>query len=157
MSGVIVTGAASGIGRACAEVLVGDGRPVALWDQNPAVVEVAAELGMTGVALDVTDEAAVADAIEASAAALDGVDGFVHAAGVIGVEPLGALTATLWDRVVDINLRAHALLVQALLPHLREASGAAVVGIASIEGLVGNAMIPAYCASKAGMLGLTQK
>ncbi|HEX2578216.1 MAG TPA: SDR family NAD(P)-dependent oxidoreductase [Aquihabitans sp.] len=156
MSGVVITGGASGIGRACAEVLVGDGRAVALWDRSEAVVDVAAELGMTGVAVDVTDDDAIADAVEASAAALDGVDGLVHAAGTVSVDPLGALDADLWDAVVDVNLRAHALVAQALLPHLREASGAAIVGISSIEGLVGNAAIPAYCASKAGLLGLTR-
>ena len=156
MSGVVITGGASGIGRACAEVLVGDGRSVTLWDRSPSVIEVAAGLGMTGVALDVTDDAAVAAAVTESAAALGGVDGFVHAAGTVSVDPLGSLDATLWDAVVDVNLRAHALLVQALLPHLREATGAAVVGISSIEALVGNAAIPAYCASKAGLLGLTR-
>lgn len=156
MSGVVITGGASGIGRACAQVLVGDGRAVALWDRSPSVVEAAAELGMFGVALDVTDDSAVAGAVEASAAALGGIDGFVHAAGVVAVDPLGALTPDGWDGVLDVNLRAHALLVQALLPHLREATGAAVVGVASIEGLVGNAMIPSYCASKAGLLGLTR-
>ncbi|HTO00414.1 MAG TPA: SDR family oxidoreductase [Microthrixaceae bacterium] len=156
MSGVIVTGAASGIGRACAEVLVGDGRTVALWDISPAVLEVADSLGMSAVTLDVTDEAAVAKAVEESAAALGGVNGFVHAAGAVGVDPIGSLTVELWDVVVDVNLRAHAMITQALLPHLREAKGASIVGISSIEGLVGNAAIPAYCASKAGLLGLTR-
>jgi NAD(P)-dependent dehydrogenase (short-subunit alcohol dehydrogenase family) len=80
----------------------------------------------------------------------------VHAAGTVSVDPLGALSASVWDAVVDVNLRAHALLVQALLPHLRAATDAAIVGISSIEGLVGNAAVPAYCASKAGLLGLTR-
>lgn len=156
MSGVVVTGAASGIGRACAEVLVGDGRPVALWDRDAAVHDVAESLGMTAVVLDVTDPAAVDGAVIDSVAALGGVDGFVHAAGAVGVDPIGSLDADKWDGIVDVNLRAHALITQALLPHLRAAQGAAVVGISSIEALVGNAAIPAYCASKAGLLGLTR-
>jgi NAD(P)-dependent dehydrogenase (short-subunit alcohol dehydrogenase family) len=156
VSGVVVTGGASGIGRACAEVLVAEGRSVALWDRSPSVVDVAAGLGMTGVALDVTDGVAVSKAAEESAAALGGVDGVVHAAGMVSVDPLGALTPALWDAVLDVNLRAHALVVQALLPHLRQASNAAIVGIASIEAIVGNGAIPAYCASKAGLLGLTR-
>ena len=89
-------------------------------------------------------------------AALGGVDGFVHAAGIVSVDPVGSLTAALWDSVLDVNLRAHALIVQALLPALQQATNAAVVGISSIEGLVGNGAIPAYCASKAGLLGLTR-
>jgi NAD(P)-dependent dehydrogenase (short-subunit alcohol dehydrogenase family) len=156
VSGVVVTGGASGIGRACAEVLVADGRPVVLWDRSPEVAEVAATLGMTGVEVDVTDDDAVAAAVATTAAAVDEVGGLVHAAGVVGVDPLGSLTRATWDAVVDVNLRAHALVAQALLPHLRGVPGAAIVGISSIEGLVGNAAIPAYCASKAGLLGLTR-
>lgn len=156
MSGVIVTGAASGIGRACAEVLVEDGTAVALWDVSDAVVEVAASLGMTGIALDVTDEAAVAAGVETSIGALGGIDGLVHAAGTVSVDPIGSLTADLWDSVLDVNLRAHALIVQAILPSLRASANASIVGIASIEGLVGNGAIPAYCASKAGLIGLTR-
>jgi NAD(P)-dependent dehydrogenase (short-subunit alcohol dehydrogenase family) len=153
---VVVTGAASGIGHACAEVLVGEGRPASLWDSSPAVLEVGEALGMSAFIVDVTDEAAVTSAVDASAEAMQGIDGLVHAAGRVSVDPVGALTAPLWDAVVDVNLRAHALIVQALLPHLRVASDPAIVGISSIEAIVGNGAIPAYCASKAGLLGLTR-
>jgi NAD(P)-dependent dehydrogenase (short-subunit alcohol dehydrogenase family) len=156
MSGVVVTGGASGIGLACAEALLADGRKVALWDLNPNVAEVASARGMTGIVVDVTDDDAVAAATEASIAALDGIDGLVHAAGMVSVDPIGALTAPLWDAVLNVNLRAQALIVQALLPQLRAARDPAVVGISSIEGLVGSGAIPAYCASKAGLLGLTR-
>jgi NAD(P)-dependent dehydrogenase (short-subunit alcohol dehydrogenase family) len=156
MTGVVVTGGASGIGRACAEALLADGRPVALWDLAESVTEVAAQIGAHGIILDVTDEDAVASAVERSAAALGGINGLVHAAGTLSVDPIGQLTADLWDKVLDVNLRSHALIVQALLPYLRTASDAAIVGISSIEGLVGSGAIPAYCASKAGLLGLTR-
>jgi NAD(P)-dependent dehydrogenase (short-subunit alcohol dehydrogenase family) len=129
---------------------------VCLWDLSPSVTEVAEAMGMTGVALDVTDDAAVAAAVQQSVTAMGGVDGLVHAAGTVSVDPIGQLTAELWDKVLDVNLRAHALIVQALLPSLREAANAAVVGISSIEGLVGSGAVPAYCASKAGLLGLTR-
>jgi NAD(P)-dependent dehydrogenase (short-subunit alcohol dehydrogenase family) len=156
MSGVVVTGGASGIGLACAEVLVAEGRQVCLWDLQPGVVDVAGKLGVPGRQIDVTDNDAVADAVEAAAAACGGIDGLVHAAGVVRVESLGTLTADLWDAVVDVNLRAYPLLSQAMLGHLRAAKDAAIVGISSIEGLVGNGAIPAYCASKAGLLGVTR-
>lgn len=154
MTGVIVTGAASGIGRACAEALVAEGRKVALWDRSPTVLDVATALGMPGSLVDVTADltAPVAEA----AAALDGIDGLVHAAGAVAVEPVGSYTSDSWDAILDVNLRAHALLVQHLLPHLRQATNPSVVGIASIEGLRANPFIPAYCASKAGMIGLTR-
>jgi NAD(P)-dependent dehydrogenase (short-subunit alcohol dehydrogenase family) len=156
MSGVVVTGAASGIGLACAEVLMAEDRPVAFWDISPSVVEVAESRGMTGIAVDVTDDEAVATAVARSAEAMDGIDGLVHAAGRVSTDAVGTLSADRWDAVVDVNLRAHALIVQALLAHLRQAEHAAIVAISSIEALVGNAAIPAYCASKAGLLGLTR-
>lgn len=160
MSGVIVTGGGSGIGRATAEALIADGRRVALWDIAPAVQEVAAELGMPGFLVDVSDDAALPDAVAAAVDALDGVDGLVHAAGRVLAEPVGAYTGDSWDAVLDVNLRAQAMLVQLLLPQLelaaREGRSPAVVGISSIEGLVANPFIPAYCASKAGLLGLTR-
>jgi NAD(P)-dependent dehydrogenase (short-subunit alcohol dehydrogenase family) len=155
MSGVIVTGAASGIGRACAEVLVSQGVSVSLWDIASSVLEVAEGLGQHGAVVDCsgTDYSAP---VAAAAAALGGLDGLVHAAGRVAVEPIGELTAESWDAVVDINLRTHALLTQEMLPWLRQSSNASVVGIASIEGIRANPYIPSYVASKAGMIGLTK-
>jgi NAD(P)-dependent dehydrogenase (short-subunit alcohol dehydrogenase family) len=154
MTGVIVTGAASGIGRACAEVLVAEGVRVALWDVTPSVLDVAATLGMPGEVVDVTGD--LRGPVATAAAALEGLRGLVHAAGRVAVEPVGAFTADSWDAVVDVNLRAHALLVQEMLPWLQQADNASVVAIASIEGMAANPWIPAYCASKAGLLGLTR-
>ena len=160
MAGVIVTGAASGIGRACAETLAAEGRRVALWDIATEVVAVADALGMPYAVVDVCDVAALAAAADAAVAVLDGVDGLVHAAGRVIPEPVGNYTEESWDAVLDVNLRAQAMLVQILLPHLLDAARAggepAVVGISSIEGLTANPFIPAYCASKAGLLGLTR-
>ena len=162
MSGVIVTGAASGIGRACAEALAAEGRRVALWDIAPGVAGVADSLGMPHSVVDVCDATAMAAAVDVAVAALDGVDGLVHAAGRVIPEPVGTYTEESWDAVLDVNLRAQAMLVQLLLPYLRAAAtrgdsgGPAVVGISSIEGLTANPFIPAYCASKAGLLGLTR-
>lgn len=154
MSGIIVTGAASGIGRACAELLVAEGQQVALWDLSPSVLQVAADLGMPGTVLDVAGD--VSAGVAAAAAALGGLHGMVHSAGRVAVEPVGDFTADSWDAVLDVNLRAHALLVQEMLPWLRQATNASVVAISSIEGLAANPWIPAYCASKAGLLGLTR-
>lgn len=160
MGGVVVTGAASGIGLASAQALVAEGHTVALWDNAPGVVEVADRLGMTGTVVDVCDTTAMQTAVDAAGEAMDGIAGLVHAAGRVNAEPVGAYTAESWDAVLDVNLRAQALLVQMLLPHLErsaQAGGApAIVGIASIEGLAANPFIPAYCASKAGLLGMTR-
>jgi len=157
---VVVTGGASGIGRASARALAGQGRGVALWDLDGdrATAEAATIAGdfdveAHGAMVDVTDAASFGAAIDASRAVVGPIGGLVHAAGVVRAENLGLLDEQLWDAVLDVNLRAFPLLVQALLPELRSVSGAAVVGIASIEGWIGNAAIPAYCASKAGVLG----
>ena len=99
MSGVVVTGAASGIGRACAEALVDDGREVALWDIAPDVAEVADGLGMPSAVVDVCDLAAMQAAVEAADRDLEGIDGLVHAAGRVTVEPVGAYTEDSWDAV----------------------------------------------------------
>ena len=154
MSGVIVTGAGSGIGLSTAEVLVEQGVRVTLWDVAPGVAEHAERLGMPYEVVDVSGD--LGSPVARAAEALDGLDGLVHAAGTVAVEPVGAFTADSWDAVLDLNLRAHALLVQLMHPFLQQSSNASVVGIASIEGLVASAWIPAYCASKAGMLGLTR-
>jgi NAD(P)-dependent dehydrogenase (short-subunit alcohol dehydrogenase family) len=160
MSGVVVTGAASGIGRASAEALVADGRKVALWDIAPEVTAVADGLGMPGAVVDVCDAAAMQAAVGAADELLGGIDGLVHAAGIVAAEPVGAYTQESWDAVLDVNLRAQALLVQLLLGHLEKSAkagaGPAIVGISSIEGLSANPYIPAYCASKAGLLGMTR-
>lgn len=160
MAGVIVTGAASGIGRACAEALVAEGRRVALWDVSTDVAAVADQLGAAYAVVDVCDMGELAAAVGTAAHELSGIDGLVHAAGRVSPEPVGMFTEQSWDAILDVNLRAHAMLTQSLLPHLRDSVRAggrpAIVGIASIEGLQANPFIPAYCASKAGLIGLTR-
>ena len=115
---------------------------------------------MPSAVVDVCDTAAMQSAIDAADQALGGIDGLVHAAGRVAAEPVGAYTQESWDAVLDVNLRAQALLVQLLLPHLEQSAkagaGPAIVGISSIEGLAANPFIPAYCASKAGLLGMTR-
>jgi NAD(P)-dependent dehydrogenase (short-subunit alcohol dehydrogenase family) len=109
-----------------------------------------------GVTIDVTDGSAFPAAVAATRDALGSIGGLVHAAGIAGPAAISDLDEAAWDRVLNVNLRAHALLTKAILDDLRRHEGSAIVGIASIEGLVGQAFIPAYCSSKAGLLGLTR-
>ena len=161
-SGVVVTGGASGIGRATALALAEAGRPVALWDINADGVESVARevaaLGVTGagVHVDVSDPASLEAAATATRDSLPSIGGVVHAAGIVVAEPIGSVIWDHWTRVLDINLTAHARIVQLLLDDLRAHEGSAIVGIASIEAVIGHFAIPAYCSSKAGLVGLTR-
>jgi NAD(P)-dependent dehydrogenase (short-subunit alcohol dehydrogenase family) len=159
-SGVIITGGAAGIGRASADAVAAQGRAVAIWDLDAEGAENAAReiSGLHGVAtfglgIDVTRTDELAAAVSASRTAIGRLGGLVHAAGTVRGQTIGDLDDAGWDFVLNVNLRAFPMLVQAMYDDLVAAPGAAVVGIASIEGWVGNAAIPAYCASKAGMLG----
>jgi NAD(P)-dependent dehydrogenase (short-subunit alcohol dehydrogenase family) len=162
-SGVVVTGAASGIGRACAEVLAASRRPVALWDINQEAAcklagELSAEHGVVAVGLrvDVEDPAAIRAAAAASREAIGAIGGLVHAAGMVLQMPVADTEVEAWDRLMNVNLRALLLAVQALLPDLEQTGHGAVVGIASINATLGNGLIPAYSASKGGMISLVR-
>ena len=162
-TGVVVTGGASGIGRACARALAEVGRPVSLWDLNgegaaEAAASIAAgcEVATHSVGLDVTDRAAVDDAVAASREALGTIGGLVHAAGIVSSMDIDHLTEEIWDSVIGVNLRAEVFVAQALLADLRNHEGSAIVGIGSIMSVVGNPMIPSYTASKHGVVGLTK-
>lgn len=160
---VVVTGGASGIGLASARALAAVGRPVALWDLNASGCKAGAEalareygVATVGVAVDLRDPLAIPPALAQTRAALETIGGLVHAAGVVATVPVDEITAESWDAVLDVNLRAMVLLVRALLPDLRASRGSAVVGIASVNATLGNAAIPAYSASKGGLLSLVR-
>lgn len=160
---VIVTGGASGIGLASVEALAEVGRPVAVWDLDAdrtraVAADVAARFGVAavGVGVDLRDPAAIAPALAETRAALPPLGGLVHSAGVVMQTGVEGLTAENWDAVLDVNLRAFALIVQAALPDLAANSGSAVVGIASMNATLGSGMVPAYSASKGGMLSLVR-
>jgi NAD(P)-dependent dehydrogenase (short-subunit alcohol dehydrogenase family) len=158
-TGVIVTGGASGIGKACAEALAEVGRPVAIWDLNgQGAKEVAASLDVPaiGLGVDVRDQVALESALTETRGALPSIGGLVHAAGMVVPAAVGSIEWDKWQAVLDVNLTAHARITQLILDDLRANPGSAVVGIASIEGIIGHGAIPSYCSSKSGLIGLTR-
>jgi NAD(P)-dependent dehydrogenase (short-subunit alcohol dehydrogenase family) len=162
-TGVVVTGGGSGIGRACALAVAAVGRPVALWDVDgpgaTATGRTATDLGVASIAVtvDVTDADAVARAHDDTVAAIGPPGGLVHAAGIVRPAIDAAVDLDTWDDVLAVNLRAAGLLVNTLLESFRASGpGSAIVGISSIEGLIGHGFIPSYVASKHGLIGLVR-
>jgi NAD(P)-dependent dehydrogenase (short-subunit alcohol dehydrogenase family) len=161
-TGVVVTGGASGMGLASARALAAVGRPIALWDlqgkrADAAATQIAEEHGVptAAVRIDVTDTKALGEAVRSAVDSLGSVGGLVHAAGVPDPIDIELVTEDDWDRLMAVNLRAFAMIVRTLAPHLRASgNGAAIVGIASIHGIIASPVNPAYAASKAGLLGV---
>ena len=162
-TGVIVTGGASGLGRACADALAAVGRPVSIWDldaerASAAAKEIHAATGVVaeGVAVDVRDPEALAGAIESARQHLPSIGGLVHAAGVVDTDSVDGLTAEGWDAGINVHVRPLALLVRDLLPDLARQPGSAIVGFASINATLGNATNPIYSAAKGAVLSLVR-
>jgi NAD(P)-dependent dehydrogenase (short-subunit alcohol dehydrogenase family) len=142
----VVTGAASGIGAACAERLTAEGA-------RSVTVDVTGDVDHL---LDVRDEAAVTAAFASVVDDLGRVDVVVHAAGVAGGGPVHLLDAEEWDRVVDINLKGTFLVDKAASVHMLAQGHGSIINIASIEGLEGTEGGSAYNASKGGVVMLTK-
>ncbi len=162
-TGVVITGGASGIGRAAAKALAEVGRPVAIWDvETERAISVARKIAdeygvpTSAAGLDVRETENFPATISAARKDLGTIGGLVHSAGVSHPVPVEELDEESWDLVLNVNLRAHALLVRALLADFRSHPGSAIVGIASINAILGNGANPAYGASKAGLLALTR-
>ncbi|WP_020500478.1 SDR family NAD(P)-dependent oxidoreductase [Sciscionella marina] len=158
-SPVLVTGGASGIGAACARLLAARGRPVVLWDRDErglAVVAGQLEVPVQTTAIDVSEVDGYPAALDTARSVVGRIGGFVHAAGIVDSGPLTELDPAEWRRVLDVNLTAYGYLSAALEEDLRALPGSAVVGISSINAALGQGGIPAYSASKAGLLGLTR-
>ncbi len=155
----VITGGARGIGLAIARRAVESGATVALWDMDAqAGAEAAAALGRASShALDLTDEAAIGQALAATLAAHGRVDILVNNAGITGGNaPSWELPTAEWRRVIEVNLIAPYLVARALVPGMIAAGYGRVVNIASIAGKEGNPNASHYSASKAGLIGFTK-
>ena len=160
---VLVTGAASGMGRATAQVFGAEGANVAVTDFSSdgahAVARQIIDAGGSARAwrLDVADKDDIGVVVEATVQHFGGLDIVINNAGISGFMPIDDPNYdALWDRMVAVLLTAHQRVVRAALPHLRRSASPRIVNIASTEGLGATTFDSAYSAAKAGVIGLTR-
>ena len=153
---VIVTGAGTGLGAAVARRLARDGASVVLVGRRRDPIErVAAATGQTFVVADASTEEGVERIVAATVDAHGGIDGLVLNAGVMLPGTVAEASVDDWRATLDVNLTGPFLLARAALPQLLERQGS-VVSVASIAALRAGPGMAAYCASKAGLVLLTQ-
>jgi len=162
---VLITGAAGGIGAACARRLAADGAKLVLADLDGAGAErLAAELGQVAVRADVTLREDIERIVDEPYRRWGRLDVLFNNAGVIRVQPMLEVTAEEWDRVINVNLRAVFFVLQAVARRMlqqdpipdSELRGKLIqtASIASYRG--GNPLMTPYSASKAGVVSLTR-
>ena len=158
----LVTGATSGIGRACALRLAADGFAVVVGGRSAeraaeVVDEITAGGGTATTALGDVAESGYGDAAVAATVAAHGrLDVLVNAAGVITRSDAEGTTDDEWHRVMSTNVDGLFRASRAALPAIRAAGGGTIVNISSTNGLVGGAGLAAYCASKGAVTNLTR-
>ena len=158
----VVTGGARGIGEAIGRKLAGEGAAIAVCDvMLEGAQKTADELAKLGVkakayAVNVTDGKQVPEVCEKVVADFGRVDILVNNAGITRDNLLLRMSEADWDLVLDVNLKGAFLFTKALVPAMMKQRGGAIVNIASIVGVMGNAGQANYSASKAGMIGLTK-
>ena len=157
----IITGAASGMGRAMARLFAAEGARVAVTDLDLSACEkVARECGdgARAYALDVSDKGAIEATVGQIAADFGGIDILVNNAGVSSFCSLDADEEyeEIWHRALTVMLTAHQRMVRVALPHLRKSDAARILNIASTEGLGATPGDTPYVAAKTGVTGLTR-
>ena len=157
----IVTGAASGIGRATALRLASEGAAVACFDLAEAVHETAAAIGEAGgsalaVVADVSDESGVATAVAEATTKVGPATILANVAGVLRFAITHEASVDDFDLMVRVNLRGPFLMCRAVLPGMLEAGGGAIVNVASSAGMFGQAYNAGYAASKGGVAMMTR-
>ena len=159
---MVITGAAQGIGEACARRLVRDGAAVALWDvADDAGQRLADALTQAGARAfyqhcNVADKAQVDAALAATLAHFGAVHGLVNNAGIFKAAAFLDITEADWDAVLDINLKGSFLVGQAVARELVKGGGGTVVNMSSVNGTLAIPSIASYNASKGGVNQLTR-
>lgn len=155
---LVVTGAASGIGKATAQVFARHGASLILLDRTlPSAPEMDGSTEACAASVDITDDEALREAIVQGAKQLDGIDGVVNAAGIHAKGLVGDVDTASFRKVLDVNLTGGYSVVRHALPWLRRCPDATVVNIGSGQSLLPDSPARvAYAASKGGVITLTK-
>lgn len=158
----IVTGASQGIGRETALQLSSIGTSVALASRNKeALTKVETEIRNRGSAAiciptDVSNAVQVDKMIKQTTQQLGPVDLLINNAGVVIRRPITETEETMWDHIVNTNLKGTFLCTKAVLPTMMHRKFGRIVNVSSISGTTGTSQLSAYCASKWGIIGFTK-
>ncbi|HEX6501864.1 MAG TPA: glucose 1-dehydrogenase [Terriglobales bacterium] len=155
----IVTGAGSGIGRACAIALAKEGAQVALVGRRKERIEsVAHEIGKRAFPIpgDVTKTNEINRVLDQTVSRFGPLNFLLNNAGILQIGTAEQISEAQWDRVFNVNVRAVWLFSRAALPHMRSAGGGSIVNVASTLGIVGARNRAAYAASKGAVVLLTK-
>ena len=155
----IVTGAGSGIGRACAIALAKEGARVALVGRRKDHLEkVAGEIGDLAfvISADVSETTEISRLLEETVRQFGGLNFLVNNAGVLHAGDAEQITEEQWDHTFNLNVRSVWLLSRATLPHMRRTGGGSIVNMASVLGVVGARNRAAYAPSKGAIVQLTK-
>ena len=152
----LVTGGGRGIGRGIVNRFLEEGAQVAVVQRKSLDNALEGHPRVAYVQADLSVSSSIATAIEHVVERFGGIDIFVNNAGIMFERTISEILQEEWDLMMAINLRAPLFLTQAALPHMRKRGGGSVINIGSIEGLGANPGHAAYCASKAGIHGMTR-
>ena len=160
MASVLIAGGATGIGLAALRAFRARGDRVVLADLDGAAAQAAVAENLPGAALalqcDLADPLSPARAVERAVEFGGGLDVVFGNAGVLQAAPLAEWTVEQWDRSTAVNLRAPFLLAQAAAPHLVRSGVASMIFTSSTGAFRGHAGMPAYAATKAGLVNLVR-
>lgn len=158
----LITGAASGIGRATALLFAREGAAISIVDLDEvggqAVAQMIGDEGVPAVVVpcDVTQGAECEQAVQQTIGELGGLDILFNSAGIVRRATVLETTETEWDRVMKVNVKSLFLMSKYAIPIMAEAGGGVIINVASGWGLVGGPKAAAYCASKGAVVLLTK-
>jgi 2-dehydro-3-deoxy-L-rhamnonate dehydrogenase (NAD+) len=155
----IVTGGSGGIGMATADRMLRSGAKVVVWDRSPELVEAAQRAlpEISGIVVDVTDEAGVKRATEETIDRFGRIEILVNAAGVTNPRTLVVdYPYQLWQRMIEVNLNGTFLCCREVVPHMQKRNYGRIVNLGSVSGKEGNPFSSGYSAAKAAVHSLTK-